>query len=139
MVIRTYPIRVADNSGPMHDEISWQVVTEESKSPTPISESTTVTKKTRRVGRFDMEMVKRAAMINRPTQIALNFIDYISYENKEKRVYSKLTNEAKRFIKLIETETGIPVTFIGTGPNRTHIIDLRSEKLLQGHKYQCHY
>lgn len=130
MVIRTYPIRVAGNSGPMFDEISWLTVTDESGSPELITENTTVTKKTRRVGRFDINMVKRATLINHPTQIALNFVDYIDHSNKGVSNYSELTYDTKKFIEMVEIETNTPITLIGTGPNYFNIIDLRKEKLL---------
>jgi adenylosuccinate synthase len=82
MVIRTYPIRVAGNSGPMYREIDWNILTQEVGSNEPIIERTTVTNKVRRVGRFDIELVKRAVMINRPTQIAITFADYLQREAK---------------------------------------------------------
>src|SRR5438445_1558547 len=54
MVIRTFPIRVAGaQSGVLLDEISWDDVRQESGYPHEVSEYTTVTKKIRRVGRFD--------------------------------------------------------------------------------------
>lgn len=117
-MIRTYPIRVGGNSGPLSNEITWKIVTER----------TTVTRKIRRVGRFNMEMVKCAVKINRPTQIALNFIDYVSYADHGKQTFDKLTNKSKNFIKIVEQETGVPVTLIGTGPRNADIIDLRKEK-----------
>jgi len=46
-----------------------------------------------------MKMVKRAVKINRPTQIALNFIDYVSYADHGKQTFDKLTNKSKKFIK----------------------------------------
>lgn len=39
--------------------------------------------------------------------------------------YGDLTPSAKRFVKWLEAETGVPVTLIGTGPKGAHIIDLR--------------
>lgn len=132
MVIRTYPIRVAGNSGPLKDEVDWETVTTESGSPVPLLEHTTVTKKIRRVGRFDMDLVKRAAMINRPTQIALMFADYIDYANYAQETYDKLTDASKDFVDRIEKETGVPVTLIGTGPQNKDMIDLREQKLRNG-------
>jgi adenylosuccinate synthase len=129
MVVRTYPIRVAGNSGPLYEEISWDLVTSESRSPSPISERTTVTKNIRRVGRFDIELVKRAVMINRPTQIAITFIDYIDHANAGVRCYSELTQSAKQFIERIERETQVPVTLISTGAHTAQIIDLRKDHL----------
>ncbi len=127
LVIRSYPIRVAGNSGPLYKEISWKVVTNESGSTSPIIEKTTVTQKVRRVGRFNMKLIKQAVMVNRPTQIALNFIDYVSSKDRGKRKYEDLTEKSQKFIKEIEKETNVPVTLIGTGPDTYDIIDRRKD------------
>lgn len=131
MVLRTYPIRVGGNSGPFPNEIDWETVTKRSGSPDPIIEMTTVTKKVRRVAEFDMDAVKRATMINRPTQIALMFIDYIDYQNRGVTDFDALTLKARDFVERVEHETSTPVTMIGTGPNNSDIIDLRNDKLKQ--------
>mgnify|MGYP001578541964 CR=1 FL=1 len=128
MVIRTYPIRVAGNSGPLPNETDWETVTQESGYPEPLIERTTVTKNVRRVAHFDFDLVKRATMINRPTQIALMFADYLDHGDKGKRDYDDLSDKSKDFIKKIEDETGVPVTLIGTGANNIDIIDLRDQK-----------
>lgn len=125
LVIRTYPIRVGGNSGPLNDEIDWLTVTKEAGAPQDIIERTTVTNRVRRVARFDLDMVKRAVMINRPTQIALTFIDYIDYVNHGKKSFDDLSPGAQKFLRWIERETATPVTLIGTGPLDEDIIDLR--------------
>ena len=127
LVIRTYPIRVGGNSGPLKNEIDWSTVTRESGSPNPLIEYTTVTKKVRRVSRFDIDLVKRAAMMNSATQIALNFVDYIDHRNYRAQRFDDLTERAKMFIDMIERETKVPVTLVGTGPNNNDMIDLRSK------------
>lgn len=127
MVIRTYPIRTGGNSGPLKDEIDWETLTRDSKSPVSILEKTTVTGRIRRVAKFDIEEVKRAITVNRPTQLAVNFIDYIDNKDYGKSKYEELTQRSKHFIEMIENETGIPVTLIGTGPYNEHIIDLRNK------------
>lgn len=75
LVLRTFPIRVAGNSGPLRNELDWGTVGTESGAPHSIVERTTVTGQVRRVGRFDMDMAVRSCLINKPTQIALNFAD----------------------------------------------------------------
>jgi adenylosuccinate synthase len=129
LVIRTYPIRVAGNSGPLLNELSWSDVTIESHSPHAIIEHTTVTKNVRRVGRFNIDHVKRATKVNSATQIALSFVDYLDYENFGVSSYAKLTTKAKYFIESLERETGVPVTLLSTGPKTEDTIDLRKEKL----------
>jgi adenylosuccinate synthase len=80
LVFRTFPIRVAGaQAGPLHDEITWEQLQEESGSPLPLHEYTTVTHKLRRLGRFDWDAASKAARVNRPTRIAVNFLDYIDY------------------------------------------------------------
>lgn len=76
MVCRTYPIRVAGNSGPMKNEITWDELNERlGKKITP--EKTTVTHKTRRIAEWDDELFEQSCILNAPTEIALTFADYI--------------------------------------------------------------
>ncbi len=83
LVLRTFPIRVAgQQAGPLFEEIDWQTVQRESGYPHDLAEFTTVTGRLRRIGRFDFELARRAVAINRPTEIALNFLDYLSFENR---------------------------------------------------------
>lgn len=76
MVCRTYPIRVAGNSGPMKYEISWDELSKRAHTPiTP--EKTTVTKKTRRIAEWDDDLFRQSCLLNCPSEIALTFVDYI--------------------------------------------------------------
>lgn len=125
MAIRTFPIRVAGNSGPLKDEITWEELGERSGYPTEIREFTTTTKKLRRVGLFDFELVRRAALVNRPTQIALHGADYLSWHNKSLRDYQGLTPDAKSFVESLKLSLGQTVTLIGTGPANEELIDVR--------------
>jgi adenylosuccinate synthase len=81
MVIRTFPIRVGGNSGPLKNEITWEEITKIAKSETTIQEFTSVTKKLRRVAHFDEEIVKRTISYNQPTKIILNHADYLGYKS----------------------------------------------------------
>ncbi|MGH7230887.1 MAG: adenylosuccinate synthetase, partial [Nitrospiraceae bacterium] len=54
MAIRTYPIRVGGNSGPLADEITWEDLRRLSGYPSDIREFTTTTKKLRRIALFDL-------------------------------------------------------------------------------------
>lgn len=76
MVLRTFPIRVAGESGPLPNEISWDRVTKEGGHKF-IQEITSVTKRVRRVARFHPDVVKAAITINNPTRIVLNHADYV--------------------------------------------------------------
>ena len=123
MAVRTYPIRVAGNSGPLPNEITWEEVRRRSGYPTDIREFTTTTKKLRRVGLFDLELVRRAAMVNKPTQIALHGADYLSFENKSVRNNSELEEHAEYFIACLERALTVEVCLVGTGPANQEIID----------------
>lgn len=72
-VFRTYPIRVAGDSGPGYDdqrETSWEEIGQE-------PEYTTVTKKKRRVFTWSNEQFRSAIERNRPGVIFLNFMNYL--------------------------------------------------------------
>jgi adenylosuccinate synthase len=123
MAVRTFPIRVEGNSGPLKNEISWEDVRRLSGYPYEIHEFTTVTGRLRRIAKFSLDLVKRATVVNRPTEIALHGADYIDFTNKGAKEYEDLTEHAINFISSLEDELQVPVTFIGTGPAETEIID----------------
>lgn len=117
LVFRTFPIRVAGSqAGPLLDEISWEEIQQESRYPTPLHEYTTVTKKLRRVGRFDVQQAKNALRLNHPTRLALNFVDYLSYLNREARDRDQFTSSSERFISDLEQALGKPFSYYGVGP-----------------------
>ena len=124
MAVRSYPIRVAGNSGPLKDEITWDDVQQKSGCPHTITELTTTTKKVRRVALFDLEIVRRATSVNRPTQIFLHGADYLSWRNKSLRDHKRLTSATKSFIDGLRLQLGVPVSLIGTGPANEEVIDL---------------
>jgi adenylosuccinate synthase len=124
MVIRTFPIRVGGNSGPLPKEIDWETIERESGYPYRVEEYTTVTNRLRRVGRFDVEIVKKAVMVNKPTRVALMGVDYLDCKNKSEKVYTELTHRAKEFILNLQEELRCEISFIGTGPRDDELIDL---------------
>ncbi len=126
MVIRTFPIRVAGNSGDLPKEINWEIIQKESGYPDKIEEFTSVTKNLRRVARFDGEIVKKAVSVNGPTKIALMGSDYLDYRNKDLKNFDELTQQTKDFIYQIERELGAKINFIGTGPTDEELIDRRN-------------
>lgn len=110
---RTYPIRVAGNSGPLENETSWEQLGLE-------AERTTVTQKIRRVGHFDPALVRDAVVANggAPTvKIALTMFDYIFPELKNQTQVDILTDEQYRYIHDIENAVNAQVKLIGTGPS----------------------
>lgn len=135
MVIRPYPIRISNKTNLGIDiysgdyagskEITWSEIKKRCNADIDLEEYTTVTKKTRRVFEMNWDRLKYNVMINNPTQIALNFAQYIDWDAYKCADYKKLSNKVKEFINKIENNTNIPVTMIGTGERNCDIIDLR--------------
>lgn len=126
LVARTFPIRVAGNSGPMKNETTWDEISNMMGRPT--EERTTVTKKVRRVGMWDHDLMDRAILLNGPSSIALTFMDYWNPEDEGKTHYSKLSDRSKAFVRGIEQQWNVPVSLIGTGGEGWKIIE-RSRQL----------
>jgi adenylosuccinate synthase len=135
MVCRTYPIRVQDpdggggkTSGPMSQEISLQEI--EIRSGIALAklqktETTSTTKRKRRISEFDWVLLKKSAELNAPTDIALTFVDYISIKNQNARRFEQLTPETLRFIQEIERVAEAPVSLTATRFHHRSIIDRR--------------
>lgn len=113
MTIRAFPIRVGGNSGPIPSEIDWNIVTQDSGSKKDIIEYTSVTKKIRRVSRFHPEVVKQAIMVNNPTLIVLNHLDYIDIQCC---FDDHLTEKAARFVREVESRIGLSIDYYGFSP-----------------------
>ena len=79
----------------------------------------------RRSAPFDFELAKKNAKINGATMSAVTKLDVIYPSCKGARKYGDLPSEAKEFIKEVEKRTGVPVMFIGTGPEALDLIDRR--------------
>ena len=118
VVIRTFPIRVA--AGPLENELSQSKMRE-----LGIIEYGTVTGRLRRVGKFNMKLVKRSVVINSATQIALTGIDYLNNKARGIKKYDQLPQDVKAFMSNIENETNTPVTLISTGPETESMVDRR--------------
>ena len=117
LVVRCHPIRVAGRSGPLIGETTWDQIAAQAGTFTDLREYTSVTKKVRRVGFFDPELVQRAIRVNAPTAIVLNHLDYIDAE-----MYGQgtLTSKAKEFIHHVEQSIGHSVSFFGTDERTIH-------------------
>lgn len=116
LVIRTFPIRVGGLSGPLDDEISWETIMQESGAPTVEPEFTSVTKKLRRVARFELDLVKAAIAYNRPTSIALMGVDRLDYSSRGVRHLTELSLQAKHFYEWLQVELKASISIVGTGP-----------------------
>jgi len=133
MVCRTYPIRVESpvggSSGPMSQEITMEEISRRSeKSVAEIqqTEITSTTYRKRRIGEFEWDLLRKATLLNGPTDIALTFADYLSAKNERARRFEQLTEETIRFVQEVERVAGVSVSLITTGFNYRSIIDRRS-------------
>jgi adenylosuccinate synthase len=114
LVVRAFPIRVAGNSGPLPSETTWDSVTRESGCGQRRIEYTSVTRKVRRVARFDKEVVKRAIAHNRPTTIVMNHLDYV---DAECALTGRATQRVVQFLRNVESQIGVSVDLLGFGPD----------------------
>lgn len=108
-VFRTYPIRVAGNSGPMYQELSWEALairTDGYIQP----ERTTVTQKIRRIGEWDANLAHRAMVANgfpSPTLFpVLTFVDYWHPEIANVGEQGDLPDELWSRIQKVEEDLG---------------------------------
>jgi adenylosuccinate synthase len=132
-VFRTYPIRVAGNSGPFYpdsEETTWEAL-----GIDPETERTTVTKKIRRVANWSDTQLADAMRLNGITDIALTFADYLEPElagaqgsamvgyNPLCRIdatrYPRLMSRVEEIFRL----TGKVPRWIGTGPH--HVLEVK--------------
>ncbi len=97
-VYRTYPIRVAGNSGFMRREITWEHLANISGYDT-LSEITTVTKRIRRVAEWDRQLASDSMFVNGVTHPVLTFVNYLGKENEGKTTYPSLSQKVRDFIE----------------------------------------
>lgn len=116
VVVRPYPIRVAGNSGPLHGETTWEQL---GLKP----EKTTVTQKTRRVGRWDYKLVRDAILANGKTHlsVALTMADQVDpnlanteWDDAEQLIHN--SPEVSALVRAVE-RAGASVDLITYGPN----------------------
>jgi adenylosuccinate synthase len=114
LVLRAFPIRVAGNSGPLPRETDWQRITAECGSCTPLVEYTSVTRAVRRVAYFDAAIVREAILVNQPTRIVMNHLDYLErIEDTDNRPPS---DRIMRFLRTVESDLGRHIDFYGLSP-----------------------
>lgn len=102
-VIRTKPIRVAGNSGPLKGETTFESLGQP-------EEHTTVTKKVRRIADdIDWDELDHNMLINGITDICLTFGDYLSPEDLDGLVIE------------LENRYTVPVSYVGMGANGEYV------------------
>lgn len=116
LAARVRPIRVAGNSGRLKGETSWQDL------GLP-EEYTTVTKKVRRVGEWDADLVRAAVLANGGSpvvRLAVTMVDTIYPDlagiDHPDDVEAAIHDDLDRWLNSIEAETGARVHFVGTSP-----------------------
>lgn len=98
LLLRTFPIRIAGNSGEL-DEIGW----DDLPVPPDEPETTTVTGMQRRIGNFDYRQAKKAVRACRPESLIPTFLDYLLPEHRAP------------FCDYLIQETGVPISFVSEG------------------------
>ena len=119
VIFKAYVTRVGE--GPLEGQLDREEVLRRGWM-----EHGTVTGRERRAAPFDFSLARRAVQLNGGTQIALTKLDVLYPASKGTTDRLKLPREARDFLGRIERETRVPVTVIGTGPDASDIIDLRS-------------
>jgi adenylosuccinate synthase len=115
LVIRSFPIRVAGDSGPLEpEELNWRRVAEEGGHTRDLTELTSVTRLPRRVGRLDPQLVRRAISVNQPTSIVMNHVDLV---DAAAAGGDELTPKAAGFVRWAAEEIGQPIDLVGLGPD----------------------
>lgn len=118
VVVRAFPIRVAGNSGPLYEETTW----EELGLP---EELTTVTRKVRRVGRWDQQLFNAALEANggpRAVKVAYSMADQeapslAGLDGDISTLMESLSDPQREAIGEIISRTRGLARYIGTGPN----------------------
>ena len=150
LVVRTYPIRVADpesptssgaqtdtdtsritrpTSGNLKHEISFAEIAKRAgldAGQIETAEITSTTRRKRRVGEFEWDQFRRACALNAPTDLAVTFSDYISGTNREARRFEQLTAETIRWMEELERVAHAPASLISTRFDARAVIDRRN-------------
>lgn len=122
MVIRTFPIRVGGNSGPLVNEITWEQVSR--IAGRKVEEFTTVTQRLRRVGLFHAPDVHRSILLNAPSALALMFLDYLYPDSEGVTDWDLLPKLARGYVMEMEQELGVPIRYVGTGGSNFSVVEV---------------
>ncbi|MDE2104787.1 MAG: adenylosuccinate synthetase [Patescibacteria group bacterium] len=110
LVARTFPIRVAGNSGPLPNETTWEALGQ-------AEERTTVTQKVRRVAEWDSKVVRKAVLLNRPAKLVLTFMNYLYPDLPPAEDWAAVEDGIEmQFIRQVEEETGGDVVAVSYDP-----------------------
>ena len=130
LVLRTFPIRVGGNSGPLPGETTWENVASISGYAS-LGEYTTVTGRLRRVAEFDSEVMQRAVNLNNPTGFIVHGLDYLNASNRGVHKINELTVEATEFMNMLKRKFNVGIPLVFTGPDDLDHIWTHSQPLEQ--------
>lgn len=139
-VVRPFPIRVGNTKDPESGvsyssggygdstEITWEQIADSAGIPTTEmnalreQETTTVSKRLRRVFTFSWTRFFRFAEVNQPDFIVLNFADQLDWKARGVTSLSELPPRVTDFVALLERVA--PVVCVGTGPASHECVEL---------------
>lgn len=122
VVFKAYVTRVG--TGPLGGELP-----PEQAEARGWAEFGTVTGRPRRAAEFDMDLARRAVMLNGATQAALTKMDVAFPGCAGATSYEQLGPDARGFVQDVESNLGVPVSLIGTGPSVGDVVDRRPPKV----------
>lgn len=120
VVFKSYVTRVG--GGPLEGELPL-----EEAERLGLVEVATVTGRRRRVALFNVDLAKKAIMLNSATQVAITRLDALYPNDKCVREWGKLSKDTRNWIENIENSLKTPITIIGTGEDALCTIDRRKE------------
>jgi adenylosuccinate synthase len=110
-VMRTFPIRVAGPSGYMGEEVTWDELAAQTGGYIQ-PERTTVTKRIRRIAKWNPELVEAMVEACEPDAIALSFFDYLRPDLHNSQI---LDAAAEEQIAKLEKDVATPIVYVSTG------------------------
>ncbi len=122
LVFKAYVTRVG--AGPLPGELP-----PEEAEKRGWAERGAVTGRPRRAAPFNLELARRAVLLNDPDQVAVTKLDVLFPTARGATSWDQLPQDARRWIQSLEDGLNVPVTLVGTGPEPRHMVDLRREKL----------
>ncbi len=116
VVFKSYVTRVG--AGPLEGELSQEELVKRGWV-----ELGTVTGRPRRAAPFNVELARRAIMLNSANAVAVTKLDAVVPEARGARSWDKLPREARLWIEELESQLKKPIVLIGTGEQLEDIID----------------
>jgi len=120
VVFKAFVTRVG--SGPLEGELPFEEIVKRGWC-----EKATVTGRVRRAAPFNVELARKAVVLNSATQAAITKLDILFPEVEGVTEWGKLPYKVRKWVEDIENAINTPVTLIGTGEDARHIIDRRRE------------